>query len=85
MCCYQKVLPSIFITSETEQNLRSTVNHGLIPGGVGLKTGRHAVFFTVVTPMDNQDGIGENSMRLVKSKNRAIQKYLETLSGYSAI
>ena len=35
------------------------MNHGLIPGGVRLKTGRHAVFFTVVNPMDNQDGLGE--------------------------
>ena len=68
MCCYQKVLPSIFITSETEQNLRSTVNHGLIPGGVSLKTGRHAVFFTVVTPMDNQDGFGETLCDLSKAR-----------------
>ena len=35
------------------------MNHGLIPGGVSLKTGRQAVFFTVVNPMDNQDGLGE--------------------------
>ena len=48
------------------KDLRSIVKHGLIPGGVSLKTGRQAVFFTVV-----------------KSKNRAIQKYLETLSKYN--
>ena len=41
------------------KELRSIVNHGLIPGGVSLKTGRHAVFFTIVNPMDNQDGFGE--------------------------
>ena len=35
------------------------MNHGLIPGGVSLRTGRQAVFFTVVNPMDNQDGLGE--------------------------
>ena len=35
------------------------MNHGLIPGGVSLKTDRQAVFFTVVNPMDNQDGLGE--------------------------
>ena len=29
------------------------------PGGVSRKTGRHAVFFTFVNPMDNQDGLGE--------------------------
>ena len=35
--------------------------------------------------MDNQDGLGENPMRLVTSKNRATQKYLETLSEYSIL
>ena len=29
------------------KELRSIVNHGLIPGGVSLKTGRQAVFFTL--------------------------------------
>ena len=41
------------------KELRSIVNHGLIPGGVSLRTDRQAVFFTVVKPMDNQDGLGE--------------------------
>ena len=41
---------------------------------------------SVVNPMDNQDGLGErNPMRLVARKNRALQKYLETLSGYSIL
>ena len=40
------------------------VNHGLIPGGVSLKTGRQAVFFTVVNPMVNQDGLRETSCDL---------------------
>ena len=61
------------------KELRSTVNHGLIRGGVSLRTGRQAVFFTIVNPMDNQDGVGRNPMRLVTSNNRVIQKYLETL------
>ena len=38
------------------KELRSIVNHGSIPGGVCLKTGRQAVFFTVVNPMANKDG-----------------------------
>ena len=38
------------------KELRSTVNHCLIPGGVSLKTGRQAVFFTVVNPKFYQDG-----------------------------
>ena len=39
------------------KELRSIVNHGLIPGGVSLRTGRHDVLFPVVNPMDNQDGL----------------------------
>ena len=35
------------------KELKSTVNHVLLPGGVSLRTGRQAVFFTVVNPMDN--------------------------------
>ena len=35
------------------------MNHGLIPGGVSFRTGRQAVFFTAVNPMDNQDDSGE--------------------------
>ena len=70
MYCYQKVSPSFFHGGNGKE-LRSIVIHGLIPGGVSLKTGRQAVFFTVVNPMDNQDCFGENTMRLVKSKNRA--------------
>ena len=58
------------------------VNHGLIPGGVGLRTSRQAVFFTVVNPLDNQDGLGETLCDLSKSKNCVIQKYLETFSEY---
>ena len=38
-----------------------------------------------MNPMENQDGFGRDPMQLVKSKNRAIQKYLETLSGYSIL
>ena len=85
MYCHQKVLPSTFITSETEKELTSIVNHGLIPGRVSLRAGRQAVFFTFVNPMDNQDDLRRNPMRLVRSKNRAIQKYLDTLSKYSIL
>ena len=37
------------------KELRSMMNHGLIPGGRSLRTGRQAVFFTVVNPMDKQE------------------------------
>ena len=48
------------------KELRSIVNHDLIPGGVSLRTSRQAVFFTVVNPMDNQDGSGETLCDLSK-------------------
>ena len=52
------------------KELRSMVNHGLIPGGVSLKTGGHAVFFTVVNPTDNQDGFGQTpKTRIAPYKN----------------
>ena len=41
---------------------------GLIPGGVSLRTGRQAEFFTVVNPMDNQDGLGETLCDLSQAR-----------------
>ena len=63
--------------------LRLTVNHGLIPGGVSLKSCRHAVFCTVVNPMDNHSGLGEalcdlSWARIAPNKNTWIH-----FSGYS--
>ena len=52
------------------KQLRSIVNHGLIPGGVSLKIGRHAVLLTVVNPMDNQDGLGETYATCQKQESR---------------
>ena len=62
--------------------LRSLVNHGLIPGGVSLRTGRRAVFFTVVNAMDDQDGLGETVCDLSQARIAPFKKYLETLSEY---
>ena len=50
------------------KELRSIVNHGLIPGGVSLRTGTQAVFFTIVNPMDNQDGSGETLCDLSQAR-----------------
>ena len=44
------------------------MNHGLIPGGVSLRTGREAVLFTVVNPMDNQDGLGDTPCDLSQAR-----------------
>ena len=49
----------VFYQFGNGKELRSIVNHGLIAGGVNLRMGREAVFFTIVNPMDNQDGLGE--------------------------
>ena len=51
------------------------MNHGLIPGGVSLKTGRQAVFFTVVNAMDNQDGLWETPCDLSTAR---IASYKDT-------
>ena len=52
--------------------LRSIVRNGLIPGGFSTKTGRYAVFFTVVDPMYDKRGLREIFLRFVTSKNRAL-------------
>ena len=41
------------------KELRSTVRNGLLPRGFSTKTGRHAVFFHVVNPMDDGQGLRE--------------------------
>ena len=48
-------------------------------GGMSLKRGRQAVFFTTVNPMEDVYGV-EDSMRSDETKDRAIQEYLETPS-----
>ena len=77
MYCYPKVSPSKCVTTETEKELRSIVNHGLIPGGVGLKTGRHAVFFTVVNPMDNRRWLRVNPYATCPKQESRHTKILE--------
>ena len=68
------------------KELRSIVNQWFDSTRESVsKQADNAVFFTVVSPMDNQDGSGGNPVRLVKGKNRATRKYLETLSGYSIL
>ena len=59
------------------KELRSIMNHGLIPGGVSLKTGRHAVFFTVVNPMGNHDDLGETLCDLSKARIAPYKNILE--------
>ena len=67
------------------KELRSTVRIGWVPGGFSTKTGRCAVFFTVVDPMDDEQGLRETSCDLSKARNRALQEYLETTSRHGTL
>ena len=50
------------------KELKSMVNNGLIPGGFSTIMGRQAVFFTVVNPMDDKQGLGETTCDLSKAR-----------------
>ena len=65
--CYQKVY-RVHVSRRNGKELRSIVNNGLIPGGTSLKRDRQAVFFTIVNPMDNQDGFGETLCDLSQAR-----------------
>ena len=80
MYCYRQGLPRTSTTLGTRLN--SIIRNGLIPGGKRLKRGRQAVFFTTVNPMEDGNGMGENSTRHDESKDRTMQEYLETLRKY---
>ena len=48
--------------------LRSIVPNGLEPRGISTKTGRYAVFFTVVDPMSDEHGLRETFGALSKAR-----------------
>ena len=50
------------------KELRSIVRNGLVPRGFSTKTGRYAVFFTVVDPMDDEEGLRETFCVLSKAR-----------------
>ena len=60
--------------------LNSKVRNALIPRGTSLKRGRQAVIFTTVNTMEDVYGMGKTPWRSFETKDRAIQKYLETPS-----
>ena len=61
------------------------MNHGLIPGGVSLRTGRQAVFFTIVNPMDDQGGLGETSCDLSRARIAPHKNTWKSFSEYSIL
>ena len=48
--------------------LNSILRNGLIPGGMSLKRGRQAVFFTTVNPMEDENCVEETSCDFDKSQ-----------------
>ena len=52
--------------------LYSVIRNGLIPGETRLKRGRHAVLFTTVNPMEDENGLGGDSMPLDEAEDRSI-------------
>ena len=62
--------------------MESIISSGLIPGGRSLKRGRQFVFFTTVNPMDDDNGMVRDSMRLDQANDRSIQKHLFSSSKY---
>ena len=64
--------------------LRSMVCDGLIYGGFSTKTGRYAVFFTVVDSIDDKRGLRKTFCELPQARS-APKKYLEASSKYSIL
>ena len=59
---------NLLLPKDYGKELRSTVRNGLVPGGFSTKTGRHALFFTVVNPMDDEQGSRETFCDLSKAR-----------------
>ena len=63
----------------------SITRSGLIPEGGSFKRNRQSVFFTAVNPTDDDQIMEEVQYDLDKTKDRTIQKYLETSSKQSVL
>ena len=50
------------------KELRSTVRNGLVPGGFSTETCKQAVLFTVVNPMDDEQGLRETFCDLSRAR-----------------
>ena len=48
--------------------VNSMIRNGLIPGGKSIKRGRQAVFFTTVSPVGGECGLGEPPLDLTKPR-----------------
>ena len=73
---FTKYLYHVGNASEVNSKIRT----GVIPGGVGFKRGRQAVHYSESNGGWKQ--YGRNSTRYYKTKDHAIQEYLETPSKY---
>ena len=58
------------------KELRSIVRNGLVPGRFSTKTGRHAVIFTVLNPMDDEQGLRETFFAIYQKQESLLTKIL---------
>ena len=68
MYCYQKDLLNTSTNVGHASEMNSIIRNGLIPGGRGLNRGKQSVFFTVVYPMEDDNGMGETPCNLTKRR-----------------
>ena len=68
MHCYQRIFTKYVHHVGNGKELRSTMRNRLVPRGFSTKTGRHAVFFTVMDPMDDEQGLRETFCDLSKAR-----------------
>ena len=76
MYCYRRISPSYVYHVGHGNELRSKVRNGLVPGGFSTKTGRGAVFFTVVNPMDDGQGLRETFFAIYHEQEWRLTKIL---------
>ena len=65
--------------------LNSIIRNGLVPGGISLKRGRQAVFFTTVNPMDDGNGMGETPCDLTQPRIAPYKNIWKRFSKYSIL
>ena len=68
MYCYQEDFTKYVYHVGNGKELISIVHNGVVPGGFSTKKGRHAVFFTVVNPMDDEQGSRETFCDLSRAR-----------------
>ena len=68
MYCYQRIFTKYVYHVGNGKESKPLVHNGLVPGGFSTKTGRYAVFFTVVDPMNDEQGLKETVFDLSQAR-----------------